>query len=208
MVIAVFATLMSQLVSTLVQGAFQMGLYRVYIDVLNGRKADVARMMTQFPKLGRYTLQGLVIVLIIIVPVALYVGAVVIAAAAASGLSLSRLDQFGRDFRPIGAVVLGLGLFALIPVLIYVALPLQFATMELVYADSQPMESIRRAYQLANGFRLNIVGYACIGGLIVIVGVLACCVGIIPAVALAQLLTVALYLALRNGSGLPPPAEP
>ena len=34
-----------------------MGLLRVYIDVLAGRKADVGRLMSQFPKTGRYLLQ-------------------------------------------------------------------------------------------------------------------------------------------------------
>jgi hypothetical protein len=202
------STLMSQVISTLVQGAFQMGLFRIYIDVLNGRKADVNRLFSQLPKLGRYILQTLLIVFVAIVPLLLYLGLLAVVAAAASGASLAHLDHLGRDFKPIAAVILILGFLALIPVMIYFGLPLQFATMELVYGDTQPMESIRRAFKITDGFRLSIFGFGFIAGLIAMVGVFACCVGVLPAVALSQLILTSLYLALRNGSGLPPPPEP
>ena len=197
----------SQIASTIAQSAFLMGLFRVYIDVLNGRKADVARMMTQFSKIGRYFLQQAAVFLIIGLPVILYLGVLIVVSAALSGISFDDLNHLERDLRPGAIALLIFGSLALIPVLIYVALPLQFATMELVYGDSSPLESIRRAYQLANGHRLSIFGYAFIAGVVAMVGVLACCVGLIPALALGQMLTTGLYLALRNGSGLPVPPE-
>ncbi|MBS1152130.1 MAG: uncharacterized protein H6Q89_3828 [Myxococcaceae bacterium] len=205
--VTVISSVMSQIVSMIVQGAFQMGLIRILIDVLNGKKADVGRIMTQLPKLGRYILQVILIQLMVLLPVLLYMGALLVVAAAVSGLSFGDLDHWGRALRGPGAGILVLGGLALIPVLYYVSLPLVFANMELVYGDSSPVESIRRAYVIAKGHRLSILGFGFIGGLVFLVGFVACCVGIIPAWGLAYLLLTGLYLALRNGSGLPPPVE-
>lgn len=205
--IAGSAYLMSQLVAQLVQGIFQMGLYRVYIDVLTGRKADVARMMTQLPKVGRYIVQTLLIVVAGLVPLLLYFGLVGVIAAAASGMSLGNLEHLDRDLRPIAFVVAAAGLLPLFPLGLYFGLQFQFATMELVYGDTQPVESILRAFRLTAGFRPTVFGIAFIAFLILIVGFLACCVGLLPAMALSQMLGTSLYLALRNGSGLPPPPE-
>jgi uncharacterized membrane protein len=208
-IIGGISTLMSQVITQVVQGAFQLGLFRVYLDVLTGRKADVPRMMTQMNKVGRYLLQLLAMGVIFAIPVFLYLGMLALIAALISGVSLSSFDpdDFER-LKPAAIAVLALGFLALVPVLIYVGLPLQLASMELVYADSTPMESIRRSFQLAKGHRLSLFGYAFIAGLVTLVGVLACCVGMIPALALGQMLLTSLYLSLRNGSGLPPPPEP
>lgn len=207
-IITVAATLMSQVIQTVAQGVFQMGLYRIYFDVLNGRKADVSRLMTQMPKLGRFVVQALTILLVTVVPLLLYVGLLAIVAAAASGVSLSNPEHAIKHLQPVALIIIAVGFLALIPVFIYVGLPLQFASMELVYGDTQPMESIRRAFQIADGYRISIFGFGFVAGLVAFVGVFACCVGILPAVALGQLLLTGLYLALRNGSGLPPPPEP
>jgi hypothetical protein len=205
--ITVVSFVMSQVVSMIAQGAFQMGMIRIFIDVLNGRKADVGRIMTQLPKLGRYILQMLLIQLMIVLPMALYMLALVAVAAVVSGISPTDIQHLPKAMRGAGIGVLILGGLALIPVFIYVGLPLMFANMELVYGDSTPVESIRRAFLIAKGHRPSIFGFGAIGTLIVIVGFFACCIGVLPAVSLTYLLLIGLYLALRNGSGLPPPVE-
>ena len=207
-IITSLAYLMSQVVSTLVQGVFQMGLYRIYIDVLSGRKADVNRLMTQIPKLGRFIVQSIVIALASIFTLLPYIVVVGVVAAAVSGVSLTQLEHIDREFKPAGVLVLSFGVLAMIPIVVCFTLLQQFATIELVYGDTQPMESLRRTFVLAKGFLLSIFGFAFIAGLVALVGFLACCVDDLPAVALSQLIMTGLYLALRNGSGLPPPPEP
>ncbi len=204
--IAVLSSVMSQVVSMLAQGTFQMGLIRILIDVLNGKKADVGRIMTQLPKLGRYIAQMILIQLMVVVPFALYALLLAIVAAVACGLSFTEYDSW-THMSGVGIAVLALGGLAAIPVMIYAVLPLAFVNMELVYGDVGPAESIRRSYLIARGHRFNILGMGVIAFLIFMVGLIACCVGIIPAWGLAYLLLTGLYLALRNGSGLPPPVE-
>jgi hypothetical protein len=207
-IIAFAASMMTQVISSLAQGVFQMGLFRIYIDVLNGRKADVNRLMSQVPKLGRYILQALLMLVGAMLPVLVYMGGVFLLSLAVSGASLTNIQHLDREFKPIGLAVILFGATALVPILIYLGLPLQFAIIELVYGDTQPIESFRRAFQIANGFRLSLFGFGFIAGLVVLAGILACCVGMIPAMALSQMLMTGLYLTLRNGSGLPPPPEP
>lgn len=206
--VAFISSALSQVVSMIAQGAFQMGTIRILIDVLNGRKADVGRIMTQLPKLGRYVVQMFLIQLVILVPLFFYMLALLAVAAAVMGLSLSGdPGEWMRVFQGAGVAVLAGGFLLLIPVVFFVSLPLVFANMELVYGNSGPIESIRRAFQIANGFRFSILGFFVVALLIAILGLLACCVGLIPAWSLAYMLLVGLYLALRNGSGLPPPVE-
>lgn len=205
--VAVISQVMTQIISMVAQGTFQMGLIRILIDVLNGKKADVGRIMTQLPKLGRYILQVILIQLMIVIPVVLYILGLAVVAAIVSGISPTDIEHFDRALRGPGIGVLVLGGLALIPVLYYVSLPLMFANMELVYGDTSPVESIRRAYIIAKGHRMSILGFGFIAGLVILVGLIACCVGMIPAWGLAYLILVGLYLALRNGSGLPAPIE-
>ncbi len=207
--VTVLSSVMSQVTSMVVQGAFQMGLIRILIDVLNGKKADAGRIMTQLPKLGRYLVQMILVQVMILVPVAIYMLGLFAAAAVVSGISLLDMDieHWGTAMRGTGFGIIVVGMLAMIPVVYYVSLPLLFANMELVYGDTSPVESIRRAYQIAKGHRLSILGFGFIGVLIILVGMLACCVCMLPAWSLCYLLWVGLYLALRNGSGLPSPVE-
>jgi len=205
--VTVVSTLMSQLVSMIIQGTFTMGLFRIIIDVLQGKKADVGRILTQLPKLPRYIVQTFLFFVMIGLPMLLYVVLLGVVASVVTGVGLSDPSNFARLFKGAGIGVLVIGFLAALPIIYYFTLPLMFATMELVYGDSPPVESIRRAFVIARGHRWSIIGFGLISLLVVLVGLLACCVGIIPAVALVYMLLVGLYLSLRNGSGLPPPVE-
>ncbi len=121
--------------------------------------------------------------------------------------SPERIARHLIDAAADGLPILILGFVQLWFPLIYVTLPITFIPMEIVYGNAGAWESIRRSFSLANGFRLSLFGYGFIGVLILMVGMMACCVCILPALALFQLLLGALYLSVRNGSGLPPPVE-
>jgi hypothetical protein len=195
-------------------GAVQMGFVRMCFDVLAGGKADIGRMFTQIAKIPTFLGQFLIVFLMIGLPTILYyVVAFVVA------IKLGHYEFPGMDFtthssqRAWGEVILGVlpvmgGASALIffP-MVWVYLGLTFISFEIVYSGAGAWEAIRRSFALARGFRLPIFGYWIIAILITIVGTLACCVGILPAFALFQSLFAALYLSLRNGSGLPPPAQ-
>jgi len=94
------------------------------------------------------------------------------------------------------------GLLTFIPA-IYFGLPLYLLQPELTLnEDVSPMQALRNCYTLARGERLSLFGVGLLVMALVLVGLLACCVGIFPALGLGQLLLAGLYLALRNGSEL------
>jgi hypothetical protein len=203
-------TLITQLLSQMVQGMFEMGLYRVYFDVLAGQKADIGRMFSQFPKVGVFIAQRLLLIALFVVPILGYLALVGGVAIATSGGHLDindpshLFDHLGDSPAPLA--VISLGLLILIVPLYYFALPFYFATAELVYVDGVGvMESLRNCWTIAKGFRLSIFGFALLVGLIAIVGVLACCIGLLPAVALGNMLIACLYLTLRTGSSVAKP---
>jgi len=105
----------------------------------------------------------------------------------------------GRELALV-AVFGGAGVLTFIPAL-YFGIPLYLMQAELTFnEDVSPTQALRNCYTLAHGERLSIFGVSLLVGLLVFGGMLACCVGILPALALGQLLLGGLYLALRNGS--------
>ncbi len=197
--------LLSQVVTTAGQAVFEVGFVRVLIDVLEGRKADVGRMFSQFPKIGTIVAQKVLIFVLFGLPVAAYAAVLALIAAAVNGIPLEKLDVDALLEGAGGAVFVIGALIALVPI-IYFLLPLVFANAELAYTDGVgAMESIKNIFVVSKHRRGDIVVTCLLTIVIVIVGMLALCVGLIPAAVLIQMMYVGLYLGLRNGSGLRPP---
>jgi uncharacterized membrane protein len=81
-----------------------------------------------------------------------------------------------------------------------------FSVPELIVGQCTPLEAIVRAWRLGSGQRLRLMGYGMVAVGLVLVGGLLCCVGIIPALPLAYMLLLALFLGLRRSAALPRPA--
>jgi hypothetical protein len=164
------------------QGLLQLGLIRMCFDSIAGRPVELGQLFSQVHKIGRLLLQLGVIFGIALVPM----GAVFVPAFLVM-----------RDEPTVIAVIM---LVAFVP-LIWLFIPLVFAQIELTYVeDVGPIQSIRNCFALAKRQRLPIVGVSLLGGVIVFVSLLACCIGVLPGTALFQLLLCTLYLTLRNGS--------
>lgn len=197
-----------------VDGLFQMGLVRIAIDVLNGRKVDLARLVSQASKVPRYMAQALLALLAFGIPFTALYAVALLAGLSSSGMSLGELNSFRaweQEFETLmpHLVVPFLAATAVaVPLLLYFGLPLAMTNMELVYGDASPIEVFRRCYVIAKGLRFPLLGYALVGGLVSLVGALACCIGILPAVGMTQLLMGSFYLAARQGTGLPPAPNP
>lgn len=192
-----------RILQMVVTGAIQLGLNRVSLDVLDGREVQIARLMSQIHKTGRYVVAQIAL---FAVTLAIYIPF----AAVGLGIYFLLVDRAGVDTEVlIGALVLILGPIGLVP-LAYLVLPMLLVPMDLAYTETPAIESIRRAYRLSAGQRLSILGVAILTALVAITGLAACCVGILPAIALGQLLLGGVYLALRDGDGavsvLPPRA--
>jgi hypothetical protein len=97
-------------------------------------------------------------------------------------------------------VFIGAFLVTLIPGL-YFSLPFFLLKAEFAYNDDvSAVQALRNCFALARGERLSILGMVFVVFLVTMVGLVACCVGVIPTLALGQTLVGGLYLSLRNGS--------
>lgn len=196
-------------VNMVVQGFVVLGLYRVLIDALDGHKVDLGRMFSQGRKLGRYITLNLLLLGLTLAPLVVLFGAAVGLVFLTSGLSAEAVDaeSLGRAMSPAAVGVILLGLVAFLAYSV-VLLPLWlFGVPELVVSDASATEALRRAWQLSGGLRLTVFGYSLVSGLVVAAGFVACCVGVVPAMGLAYLLNLALFLAARNEPSLELPAR-
>ena len=203
--ILIVTYIVSFAVQYFVQGLVSLGMLRLCFDVLDGKGVDLARIFSQIHKAGRYLLAMVIIVAVFVVPLFLMLGIATAIGAVAAGISLSELGAGEEVFREGGlvmlTVVLGTLLVLLAP-LIYFTLPLVLLQAELAFGNESAPGALRNCYVLARGHRVGIFGVSFVEGLVVIVGLLACCIGVLPAAALTQLLTAGLYLSLRQGSEL------
>jgi hypothetical protein len=152
----------------------------------------------------------LVILAIMVVPIFVVFAVVGGGVALAGGLSLGSLnpDTFGEAMGPIGALAFIVAGGAVVAYSFWL-LPLWlFGVPELVVSDASAIEALRRAWQVGSGQRLTVFGYSMMSGLVTIAGMVACCVGVIPALGVAYLLNLGLFLAARNDPALElPPRE-
>jgi hypothetical protein len=197
----------STLISAVVQGFMTLGLYRVVIDVLDGKKADLGRLFSQGRKVGRYFVLYLIIMALTLLPMVVVSGLMAAGVLVTSGVSMSDLDSntFNELLGPGTLAVLFLGLLALIVYLFWLMPLWLFGVPELVVSEASATEALGRAWRMADQMRMNAILYSMASGLVILAGVVACCVGIIPAMAVYYLMTVGLFLAVRNGPelGLP-----
>jgi uncharacterized membrane protein len=205
----VFGQGLGIVINVVLQGGLMLGLLRMCLDVLQGRAADLARQFSQFRKLGAYFLMQLLLFAIIGVPVALFTVLVMASLLAANGGvlpgSANELVEHLATGRTL--VILVVGSLAAVPALIWVGLPLTFAPFELAWTDCGPVESVRRCWTVATGHRWSLFAITVVGFGFMLAGLAACCVGIVPAMGLWELLLASTYLALRTGSGLQAPLE-
>lgn len=214
-IVMVFGLFVGMIVTILVQGIGVMGLVRLAIDSLHGRKVEIPRMFTQAKKVWSYGGIQLAIGAGITLPMMVGLALIFALAVLAGGGSFSSSGLKHAFDGPVPFIIIILGGGGLIFALTWLVLPLTFAQFELVYSGCSAMEALRRAWMLGSGHRLPTFGYTFVAGMVVflmiLAGILALCVGVMIAApigyALMFMVQAGLFLSLRNGSGLPPPEE-
>lgn len=188
-VLSIILQIIGTTLQTVVNGVLGLGFLRMVYDVLEGRPADVGRLFTQLHKAVPYFVTMLLLVLMFALPVGAVAGVVTAVIYALGGFQNEVVA-----FSIIGIA----GVLSLVP-LAYFALPLYLLQPAMAFEESfSPTDIIRHCYTVARGERLSIFGVVLVGVLVVFAGVLACCVGVIPAMGLVQVLIGGLYLALRT----------
>ncbi len=148
----------------------------------------------------------LILLLVVTVPTLLYFGIVGVVGARLIGVDWNHLANF-RPEKLLNPALIGLfgGSLMLFMVAMVVLLPLSlFGLPELIVGQCGPVEALKRAWNLGEGQRLRLFGYSFVAGLVTMVGAIACGVGLIFAMPVAYMLLLALFLAVRRSSSLPP----
>ena len=194
------------LVNLVVQGIALVGLYRLLMDVLIGKKADLARMFSQLQLLPQYIVMQLILFCMVTLPTLIYFGIVAVVGARLIGFDWHHASSFHADRLANPALwLLVSGSFMLFFVAMIVILPITlFCVPELMVGQCGAVEALKRAWQLGDGQRLRVFGYSFVSGLVVMAGAMLCGVGILFALPVAYMLLLALFLALRKSSSLPP----
>lgn len=189
-------------VNLVVQAVALVGLYRVLMDALIGRKVDIGRMFSQLHLVGQFVLLQLILTVGI-------GAAMMVLFGVPAGLAIGRIYSAGSasDFSQLMTPgVLGgfvLATFVLMALLV-IAMPVMvFSVPELIVGNCSAFEAIRRAWRLGEGQRLRLLGYGFVVGLISLGGMLACGVGLLAAVPVGYMLLLSLFLALRNRPDFP-----
>ena len=183
--------LVSQVTQNLVNLALSLFMIQVAIDAVLGRGVSLGRALRSMIVFWKALVQYLVLIPTFIPIVLVFV------------LPIAILDD-----ESLG-IWIGLGGSAVLIVpLMYVWLGLFFIQYEIVHdASVGPIEAMRRSWHVARGQRWYVFGVGVLGALIMVAGLLVCCVGVLASYPIALMLFAALYLALRNGSGLPEPRD-
>jgi hypothetical protein len=196
--LSVGLTVVSFLVQNVVQGVMGMGLMRMLLDMLHGQRADIGRLFSQFHKIGVYLASVLLIFAAALLVFGILAALLFVIAVPGGTFPESFSEVNWEPSRIILAV--GVGVLSL-PGLIYLFLPLYLLQPELAHEEHpSALQSLRHCYAYMRGQRLAAVGFSLVNMLLLFAGLLACCVGFIPALGLSYLLVSALYLALRAGT--------
>jgi hypothetical protein len=173
-----------------VQAVVFLGLSRMLLDVLMGRRPGAARFFADLRMLPR--------AMAVLAPLSLFPMVPTLV-----GLLLQPISP------GLSSVVQVVGALVLLPLMLIFGLSLWlFSIPELLISDCSAFEAMRRAVSLSRGWKnLRLLGYAAIGGIGIFLGALACGVGLIAAVPLSTMLVLSLFLAVRNSSQLPAPTS-
>lgn len=212
LVVTVVAFVIGLLGSYVIQGAVTLGFLRMCMDVLDGQRADLGRIFSQFGKVPAY-LGTLVLSFLLMTPLLLLIVVGSVGAGLATGsVSLSELTaMLDMSESELGGAMVGMmpaftvmGITALALYCFpgaWLLTPLLLLQPELARTDSpQVVESLRRCFAYAKGERLAIVGTLLLGTLFIMVGVVLCCLPALPALGLFQLMLAGLHMSLSNSA--------
>ncbi|WP_338871887.1 hypothetical protein [Myxococcus stipitatus] len=199
--------LVGTVLSWVVQGFAIMGMMRVCLDVIQGERADVGRLFSQFNKVGAYVVTNLLAVAIF-TPVVLVCLAVLVAAfTVVAGVNLADVGSMS-DFKQLlemtqSAAVLGaVGLCVLLIGITSVWLGMPLALVSVALADTEnpkAMETIRKCFGYVQGQRVAMLVVGLLASIILFVSFMLCCLPVVPAMGFFYLLFAGIYLSLSRG---------
>lgn len=210
--ITVLGFIVGMIGSYAIQGAITLGFLRMCMDVLNGQRADLGRMFSQFGKVPTY-LGTLFLSFLVMLPLLLLIVVAAVGAGLATGTVSWSEAMALKDLPPselnaaMMSMVPGLAVMGIVAIALYIfpgawlLTPLILMQPELARTESPgAVETLRRCFAYARGQRLPMLGTVLLGGVLTGASVLLCCLPVIPALGFFQLVLAGLALSLSNGA--------
>ena len=173
------------IVNTILQLMMQLLLLGACLDVLQGRKTDVQAAVVRLHQLPNALLQLLVIYAALAIELGLLY------------LLFVALGGFGAGWKPF-AITAGTAVVTS-PAIVYVWLGVTFAMLVLVHDPrANAFSALATSWRIAAHHRFEILGICLLAGIVAMLGVIACCVGVFVSLPIASLLYCSLFLALSN----------
>jgi hypothetical protein len=179
--VAITIGLILFVIGTLVSGVSKIYWLRL-IRRQNDSLSKTKRAITFLPKL---LLTRLLVGLVILLPIML-VGGVMVALAMATGA------MAGQDPSLIVGAGFVAGFLVIIPVIV-LALGFHFVEYLIVDKNIGYIEAMRASWKLTDGYKFDLFVLLFLAGLLNFVGVLMCCVGVIPANAVGKMGAVSIF---------------
>ncbi len=181
------------LVVALVTAWLRIGYYQAVRTVMRDGDAEFGELYRASNRWLAVFLAGLVqglANLVAALPLALFGGA-----AALAGQALGIEDG-------LLALLILFSAALYLPVLVYVSLGLSLTVHAAVLEERGPVEAALRSWELASGVRVQLLLMSLLSLVLVIAGLLMCCVGVIPAAIVIEVLWCEAYVqATRDGEG-------
>ena len=171
-----------------------IGFQRVVLDVLRTGRGDPG---TVFDARGRFWDMVLARLFAGLIQLAAFLPFAVVLGGVAWALSERAID----DEVAIAAFVV-VGLLAAI-VSIYVGLGVSMTAQAVALEDLSPADALRRSWSIARGHRWRLLLYWIVVGLFALLGLCACCIGVLFTAALARIAATESFLALTRGAERP-----
>jgi len=190
--VATLATLPLGVLGSLLSILLSAGFARLAFDALEGRPLRLGTLFSQLGRVGTFVVYGLV--------GALLLGLPLLVAFLPMILAETVIDSLATDT----AAFMSLGLMVLlwVPLLLVLGMPVYLGSFALVYEPGmRPVAAIRHAWRLLSGHQLRSAGVLLVASLVMMGGMMLCCVGMFPGLAFFQLLVAGLYLSLRPRDG-------
>lgn len=168
----------------------RIGFANTVEEVLRTGDGDVGRVFDGKGRLLSMILARLLAGLIVVASMLPY-GLVVLVAALAT-------EGFARD-QEIGIALLVAGGLLYAPIVIYIGLGVALSDQAVALEGLQPVDSIRRSWSLVRGHRWMLLWYSIVTGIFAVIGLCACCIGIVLTGTMTEIAKSESFLALTRG---------
>ena len=169
----------------------RIGFANTVEEVMRTGQGDVGRVFDGKGRLWSMILARLLAGVIQVAVMLPYGLVVLLAALATAGFEQNE---------EIGVAVLVSGFVLYLPVIIYVGLGVALADQAVALEGKEPVEAVRRSWELVRGHRWMLLWYSIATGIFAMLGICACCVGVFLTGTMTEIARSESYLGLIRGA--------